>query len=245
MWAPLVAALLVFAQFGETPQEIASKAGRVGIQLNKTGGNIVVSEVSAGSSAESAGLKVGDQILRIDVENVMGKSQSSASADLRGVYLSNVTLTVLPRGSMLPRTVEVKRDVRLYDVSHTATVDSDDLKGKPPEIEDTGKPVITATVSDFSRTSGNGPEDKVRAAFGHSPADVATCVGATADVLPNNIDRIGATFTIKNNGTTAVKTDPPSGDLSSCLGRKSANWKIPKPGKDPTVVQVYWTIQRK
>lgn len=240
----VTAAILVFAQFGQTPQEIASKAGRVGIEVTKTGGNIVVSGVIAGSSAETNGLKIGDQILRIDVDNTQARSASAAAAALRGVYLSNVTLTVLPRGSMLPRTVDVKRDQRLYDVAHSATVDSSDFKEKNPEPETHARAVITAKLTDFQKQAGAGSEEKLRDAFERSPADVATCMGALADVLPNNLDRVGATFTVKKEGSVSVKTDPPSGDLSSCLGRRSTNWKIPKPGKEPTVVQVYWSISR-
>jgi hypothetical protein len=241
--ASLLAGVLLLAQFGQSPQEIASKAGRVGIEVTKSGGNIVVSGVSSGSSAEAAGLKVGDQVLRIDVDNAQARSQSAAAAALRGIYLSQVTLTVLPRGSMLPRTVEVKRDVRLYDVAHSATADSSDFADHKPDTPVEAKPVITAKLTDFSKTSGSGAEDKLRASFEKSPADVATCIGALADVLPNNLDRVGATFTVKKD-TVTVKTDPPSGDLSSCLGKRSVSWKIPKPGKEPTVVQVYWQISR-
>ena len=239
----LAVGVVLFAQFGESPQEIASKAGRVGIEVSKSGGNIVVSGVSPGSSAEAEGLKVGDQVLRIDVDNAQARTQSAAAAALRGIYLSQVSLTVLPRGSMIPRTIEVKRDVRLYDVSHSATVDSSDFAEKKPDVATEARPVITAKVTDFKKTSGSGAEDKLRAAFDRSPADVATCMGALADVLPDNLERVGATFTVKKD-SVSVKTDPPSGDLSSCLGKRSASWKVPKPGKDPTVVQVYWQITR-
>src|SRR3954468_9026071 len=226
--ASVLAGIVLLAQFGQSPQEIASKAGRVGIEVTKSGGNIVVSGVSSGSSAEAAGLKVGDQVLRIDVNTPRGASQPAAASALRGIYLSQVTLTVLPRGSMLPRTVEVKRDVRLYDVAHSATADSSDFAEPKPDTPVEAKPVITAKLTDFSKTAGSGAEDKLRAAFEKSPPDVATCMGALADVLPNNLDRVGATFTIKKD-SVSVKTDPPSGDLSSCLGKRSINWKIPKP----------------
>ena len=242
MLASLFAGVLLLAQFGQTPQEIASTAGRVGIDVTRAGGNIVVSAVTPGSSAEAIGLKVGDQVLRIDVDNTQAKSQSAASAALRGVYLSSVTLTVLPRGSMLPRTIDVKRDVRLYDVAHSATADSSDFAERKPEIASSAKPVITAKVTDFQKTGGAVSEEKLRAAFDRSPSDVATCIGALDEVLPNGLDRIGATFTFKKEGSVAVRTDPPSGDLSSCLGRSAARWKVPKAGKEPTVVQIFWQI---
>lgn len=245
MWASVLASVLLLAQFGETPQEIASKAGRVGIEVTRRSGNIVVSDVTAGSSAEKMGLKVGDQVLRVDVENVVGKGQSAAAATLRGVYLSKVTLTVLPRGQMLPRTLEVARDVRLYDVSHTATASTDDLKTRDTAEDGDAAPVISVQIADYTHVSGTGPEEKVHRAFARSPADVATCVGALADVLPEKLDTLTATFTIKTAGIVTVRTDPPSGDLASCLGRKSGEWKVPKPGrKEPTVVKMTWTITR-
>jgi hypothetical protein len=240
----LLAGLVILAQLNQTPGEMVAKAGRVGIEVKKISGSIVVQAVSNGSSAETVGLKVGDQVLRIDIENTSSSSQSDASAALRGVFNSGVTLTVLPRGSMMPRTVDVKRDVRLYDVGNQATIDTNDFARKPPESETQARKVIAAQLLDLKKTGGTVPEDALREPFTRASADVATCVGALDELLPADLATLGATFTSRHDGTISVKTDPPSGDLASCLGRRSTSWKIPKPGKDPTVVEVHWTITR-
>ena len=45
-----------------------------------------------------------------------------------------------------------------------------------------------------------------------------------------------ANIVVKREAIT-VRTEPPSGDLASCLGRKATEWSLPKPGrKDPPVV---------
>ena len=101
MGTMFLAGLVFLAQLGQSPNETASKAGRVGIEISKRGGNLVVSAVSAGSSAETSGLKVGDEVLRVDVENETNKSAASAEADLRAAWRFTDHLWLIAVGQSL------------------------------------------------------------------------------------------------------------------------------------------------
>lgn len=244
---PLLALpFLVLAQFGETPNEAAAKAGRVGITLDKRGEVLVVSAVDAGSAAESAGLKIGDQVLRIDLDDTAPYSTSDAAAALRGVHGSRVTLTVLPRAAMMPRRVDVVRDVRVY-LAHDASSKMDPAEVKEAIASVTRDPAsaprtLTATLSSVSQKGTNMAREDVRGALQGSGADVATCIGALRDVLPAGFPaEFAADFTVKR-GAISVRTEPPSGDLASCLGKQAARWELPEPKKKqpPIVFRAVW-----
>lgn len=239
----LLGVVLLLAQLGQTPAEMIERAGRIGVTLDKRGGRIVVDEVSPGTSAAEAGLQVGDQLLRIDFANTESMSESTASGRLRGLYGSRLRLTVLPRGQMMPRTVEVVRDVKTYGGADSGIVG--DVKEKGTAEEAARAPILEAELQAVEVTGGPHDHDAVRPAFERSTADVATCVGAVGEMLPNDLEAVAATFTFRREGTVSVRTDPPSADLASCLGRKTAGWKLPKAAKEPTVVRASWIIDRR
>ena len=239
----LFAAVLLLAQFGENPNERMGKAARIGVDLERVNGILVIQQVTPGSSAETAGLKVGDQILRIDMDNAERFSEGEALAALRGLWGTKTTLTVLPRAQMLPKRVDVSRDVRVYmDHAHSSPMDPSEVMGAIPEVG--AQPLIEAAVVDV--TFGGLPASpEMRDSFGRGAADVATCVGALSELLPADLPEVRATFTVKRE-TITVRTEPISGDLSSCLGRKAVGWKLPLPGgkDDPHVFVARWTITK-
>lgn len=233
----LLTTILLLGQLGETPGEMAKKAGRIGVAIEKKSGVIVVESVDKDSDAEKQGLKVGDQILRIDFDTTSSMGESTAAGRLRGLHGSKVQLTVLPRASMTPRSVEVLRDVHTYAGGETGMVG--DVKVSDPARK---RRQIESSVASVEVTGGSPDEDELRAAFARGAADIATCVGAVGELLPNDLAELGATMTFRKDGSISVRTEPPSADLASCLGRKSISWKVPKAGKEPTVVKARWTL---
>lgn len=243
----LLAIPLVLAQLGD-PNDVVSRAGRVGISLDRRGDVLVVSGVEPGSSAETVGLKVGDQVLRIDLENTERISPSEAAAQLRGALGTRSTLTVLPRAEMLPRRVDVLRDVRVYLANEDNRVSSGSstAAAATPMPDPSSARVLDASFLEATR-DGKPAGDDVAAAFGKSTSDVATCVGALRDVLPEGFPSEFAATVIVKRGSVTVRTEPPSGDLASCLGRKATGWGLPTPGRKDAPIEMRatwrWTEQ--
>ena len=236
----LLAVPLLLAQFGPTPNEVVSKAGRVGVDVERRENVLVVTKVEPGSSAETVGLKVGDQILRIDLDNAERYSESDAVAALRGVLGSRATLTVLPRAAMLPKRIDVLRDVRVYLANENVKPDvtAPGAPGGSGAAEAAETAEREPVVAMFMEASGarHDPPAAVLDALGPSGPDVATCVNALRDLLPAGFpEEFAADFTV-THGTISVRTEPASGDLASCLGRQAAHWQLPRPGaKDPPI----------
>lgn len=231
--AALLAVPLMFAQLGPDPNEVVSRAGRVGISLDRRGDVLVINGVEAGSSAETAGLKIGDQVLRIDLDNAERLSVSEAGALLRGALGTRTTLTVLPRAAMVPKRIDVLRDVRLYlaneDNRFTAAGNATPIPDATPSRR------LDASFVEATH-DGKPARAEIASALAASGLDVATCLGALKDVLPAGFPaEFAANIAVKREAIS-VRTEPPSGDLASCLGRKAATWNLPKPGKkDPPV----------
>lgn len=233
----LLAVPLVFAQLGENPNEVVSRAGRVGISVERRGDVLVVNGVEPGSSAESVGLKIGDQVLRIDLDNAERLSLSEASALLRGALGTRTTLTILPRAAMLPKRIDVLRDVRLYLANEDNRLSTDPRGAKPAGVQPDARPTRRLDASFVEAVAdGKAPRAGVAEALAKSGPDVATCIGALRDVLPEGFPaEFAANVSVKRE-SIVVRTEPASGDLASCLGRKASEWGLPKPGrKDPPV----------
>jgi hypothetical protein len=232
----LLAIPLLLAQLGgNDPNEVVSRAGRVGITLERRGDVLVVSGVEPGSSAESVGMKVGDQVLRIDLDNTERISPSDAAAQLRGALGTRATLTVLPRAQMVPKRVDVLRDVRVYLANEDNRI-SLGAAAATPLPDPSSVRLLDASYVEAT-ADGKPVTAETAAALGKSASDVATCIGALRDVLPEGYpNEFAATLTVKRD-SISVRTEPPSGDLSSCLGRRAATWGLPSPGrKDPPLV---------
>lgn len=70
----------------------------IGVGLQETAGGVKISEVMRFSSAEEAGLEIGDIIIAIDGEDATGMSNTDVAERLRGKEGTSVTLTVRRQG---------------------------------------------------------------------------------------------------------------------------------------------------
>lgn len=235
-------AVVLFAQLGQSPGDYADRAGRVGLEIDKRNGALVVEAITPKSSAEQAGIKIGDQILRIDLDNTQTMGQSAAIGALRGIHGTRVQLTILPRGAMMPRTVEVVRDVKIYGGADSGIVG--DVVDPTLREGVKKKRTVEAQLEDITVEHAPKPLEDMRVLFGRASPDVATCVGALRDLLPNDIPEIGATFTFRKDGSVSVRSEPPSADVATCFGRATTKWKLPKAGKEPMVVKARWSLTR-
>ncbi|MBI4212789.1 MAG: PDZ domain-containing protein [Chloroflexi bacterium] len=93
-------------------QQVSDYVG-VGVVLAPTGqrGSPVVREVTQGSPAEAAGLRVGDVILAIGTKSTEAMALSEAVDAIRGAAGTQLNLTVRSPNSSVSRQVEVRRGV--------------------------------------------------------------------------------------------------------------------------------------
>lgn len=83
----------------------------VGMEIDVRQGVLTVVSPLKGTPAERAGLKAGDQILKIDGVSTEGLDVTSAVKQIRGPKGSVVTLTILRSGWNAPKEMPVTRDV--------------------------------------------------------------------------------------------------------------------------------------
>ena len=85
---------LVADQYRETEDELTNAFTGVGIQVEQRDGHVVVVSPIAGSPAERAGMRRGDQLLKIDGELLVNPTLDSTIKLVRGEPGSLVTITV-------------------------------------------------------------------------------------------------------------------------------------------------------
>ena len=74
--------------------QTTGKYSGIGTTMRKMGDKIVVGELYEGTPATKAGLKVGDEVMKIDQQELNGKSIDDVSLLLRGAPNTKVTLVV-------------------------------------------------------------------------------------------------------------------------------------------------------
>lgn len=94
-------------QFNET---LDSTFEGIGAEVGMEDGKIVIVSPFKGSPAEKAGLKPGDQILKVDGESIEGFNLFQATSKIRGKKGTKVQLEIVREGLKNPLIVEVKRD---------------------------------------------------------------------------------------------------------------------------------------
>lgn len=91
--------------------QVSGNFGGVGMEVGLKDGQIVVVAPIKGSPAENAGMRPGDQILKINNKVTSGMSVEDAVHLIRGEIGTKVTLLVYRTGRKLPFDVSIIRDV--------------------------------------------------------------------------------------------------------------------------------------
>ncbi len=90
----------------------------VGIDVSREEQKLLIAQVFSGSPAERAGLKIGDRLLRIGTTATANLPAEMAGELLQGEANSRLSLEVLSPGDMVPRMVQLTRElVKLPSVS--------------------------------------------------------------------------------------------------------------------------------
>lgn len=97
----------------------------IGVTVSEREGRVLITEGYEGDPAVEAGVKVGDEIIMIDNEQVKGKSktQQDIRTLLRGQAGTPVVLTILREGESEPRKITVTRkDIKVDNVTYYGMV---------------------------------------------------------------------------------------------------------------------------
>jgi len=93
--------------------------GGIGAVTTRVEGKIKVSMVLDGYSAQKNGLKIGDEVIKIDNIDIRGKSSEETSELMKGQANTAVSLTVLRYGNEIPLKLNFKREkVKINNVPY-------------------------------------------------------------------------------------------------------------------------------
>ncbi|MHA6249839.1 S41 family peptidase [Pontibacter sp. CAU 1760] len=98
--------------------------GGIGAIIGSRNGKVVVQMPYENSPAQKAGLVIGDEILKVDGVNVVGKSTSDVSKLLKGQANTPIKLELRSFGQSKPRTIEITRsNIMVNNVPYYGMVD--------------------------------------------------------------------------------------------------------------------------
>lgn len=99
----------------------------IGAISKEIDGNVTISEILQGGAAEQGGLKVGDQLLKVNAKSVVGRSNDDVSKFMRGAQGAEISLSVKRPGQSSPIDITLNRSqVNIPNVPYTGMV-SDDI----------------------------------------------------------------------------------------------------------------------
>ena len=96
-------------EFREMQEETRGSFGGIGIRIGVEDGQVMIVEPMDGTPASKAGLKQGDQIVKIDGQPTQGLTLQEAVRRMRGPIGSRVVLSILRRGGVESEDVTVTR----------------------------------------------------------------------------------------------------------------------------------------
>lgn len=100
--------------------------GGIGAMTRQIGQRTVISMVFPGFAAHKAGLKVGDEVLKIDGRDITGLSPEEAGLLMKGEIGKPVKLTVKRFGKEEPVTIELKREkIKISNVPWFGMLDNE------------------------------------------------------------------------------------------------------------------------
>ena len=97
--------------FKSMQTESKGEFGGLGIEIGMEAGVVKVIAPISDTPAEKAGIKAGDYIVRINDQQVQGKTLMEAVKLMRGPVGSNIELTVRRKGEKKPLTFKIKRQI--------------------------------------------------------------------------------------------------------------------------------------
>ena len=97
--------------FKEMQTETSGEFGGLGIEVNMESGVVKVISPIDDTPASKAGIKAGDYIVKIDDEQVQGKSLTEAVDLMRGLVGTSIELTIRRRGEKKALTIIVVREI--------------------------------------------------------------------------------------------------------------------------------------
>ena len=97
--------------FGEMQTETSGEFGGLGIEVSMEAGVVKVISPIDDTPASKAGIKAGDYIVKINDEQVQGKSLTEAVELMRGPVGSSIEITVRRRGKKKALIFNIKREV--------------------------------------------------------------------------------------------------------------------------------------
>ncbi len=110
---------------GEIDLLTNGKYGGIGVSIGMADGKVIITGVIDGYSAQRQGLRIGDQILKVDNADVDTLKLDEISNMVRGAPGTQVTLTIKREGDEKPfQVVLVRSEIRLKAVSFYGVVDS-------------------------------------------------------------------------------------------------------------------------
>jgi len=114
-------------EFSEAEEELSSEFNGVGIQVEQVDGRIVVVTPIAGTPAERAGIRRGDQLVKVDGKPLENPSLDKTIRLIRGPLGSEVVLTMLRAGQNKELDFKLKRERILLPSVRNASLRSDGL----------------------------------------------------------------------------------------------------------------------
>ena len=97
--------------FKSMQTESKGEFGGLGIEIGMEAGVVKVISPISDTPAEKAGIKAGDYIVRINDEQVQGKTLMEAVKLMRGPVGSSIELTIRRKGEKKPLTFQIKREI--------------------------------------------------------------------------------------------------------------------------------------
>lgn len=240
---PAVLSLLVPAAVAAQSDPNLGAPARVGFEIDKSGDVLVISKIIAGTSAEDAGLKIGDQVLRVDQLNVIDMSVRKVEPMLRGPRGTAVTVTVLPRMEMLPRTVTLQRDSDDDSPVEGASGSAADAIKRMAKASREARKARTALVIEHVDFVSKGqPEQALRDALAARVKDVDQCVHAVPGFPTTDDGHFDVRYSLKGSGYLGVRVEPIDADVQVCIAAKAAHWTLPAPHEPPAELVARYSV---
>ncbi|ELR73589.1 Carboxy-terminal processing protease [Fulvivirga imtechensis AK7] len=181
--------------------------GGIGAVTSRVDGKIRVVMLMEGYSAEKNGLKIGDEVIKIDNIDVRGMSREATSDLMKGQANSPVSLTVIRYGSASPITLNFKREkVKISNVPYYGMVTNNIGYIKLSDFTmQAGKEVKNAVIA----LKDKGAEKVILDLRGNPGGLLLEAVNITNVFLPKGLDVVSTKGKLAENNATYKTLNSP------------------------------------